>query len=87
MSTALQTGSLVCVLLGLLSAAAVLGRMRDGRLALAVLLDFLLAAGLLRLGGDPSFRELLVAAVILALRRALSQELLPPAVRARSRSC
>lgn len=86
MSTALQTGALVCVLLGLLGAAAVLGRMRDGRLALSVLLDFLLAAGLLRLGGDPSFRELLVAAVILALRRVLSQELLP-AVRARSRSC
>lgn len=40
--------------------------------ALAVLLDLLLAAGLLRLLGDPGWRAILTTAAIVVLRRLLS---------------
>lgn len=43
--------------------------------ALAVLLDLLLAAGLLRLLGEPDWRTILTAATIVALRRVLSAAL------------
>ena len=72
MSAALQTASAVCVVLGLLSATAVLLR-RAGRLAaVGVLLEFLLAAGLLRLADDPTWRQLAAAAVVVGLRRLLT---------------
>ena len=61
----------VCTLLALVSAAAVLLRTRDVRLALGVLLQLLLAAGLLRLSGDPTWRTVLLAAVVVGLRQVL----------------
>ena len=72
MSEVLQTGALVCTLLGLVSAAAVLLRSRDGRLCLKVLLEFLVAAGLLRLADDPTWRAILTAAAVIAIRRLVS---------------
>lgn len=69
MSTVLQTGALVCTVLGLLSALGVLTASRDPGLSLKVLLEFLLAAGLLRLSDDPSPRSLATAAVLVAVRR------------------
>ena len=72
MSAALQTGALVCTALGLLAAAAVLLRARDGRLCLKVLLELLVAAGLLRLVDEPSWRQILTAASIIAIRRLIA---------------
>ena len=42
---------------------------RRPRLALKVLLDFLLAAGLLRLTGQPGWAALVTAAAVVAVRR------------------
>jgi hypothetical protein len=72
MSQFLQLAALSCTALGLLSAAGVLVRGFGVRLAVAVLLEFLLAAGLLRLGDDPSAQSLATAAVIVVLRRLLT---------------
>jgi uncharacterized membrane protein len=65
----LQTAALACTVLGLLSAAATLLRAHDVRLSLRVLLDFLLAAGLLRLSADTTIRSLATAAVIVVVRK------------------
>lgn len=69
MSQWLRSGAQLVTVLGLVSAALVLARTRDGRLGLKVLLEFLLAAGLLRLSGEPSPQALLVAALIVVIRR------------------
>jgi hypothetical protein len=71
-STALQSASLACVVAGLLSAALVLVSSRDALLSLRVLVDLLVAAGLLRLSGDPATGELAIAAALVALRQLLS---------------
>ena len=52
----------------LVSAALALAATRRPALALAILLDLLLAAGLLRLVGDPGWTALASAAVVIALR-------------------
>ncbi len=57
---------------GLLSATLVLARTRDLHVSIKVLLDFLLAAGLLRLTHEPTWRQITVAASIVAVRRLLS---------------
>ena len=72
MSSALQAGALACTLLGLVGAAAVLARTRDVRLGVRVLLEFLLAGGLLRLSDDPSPQALLTAAALVAVRRVIA---------------
>jgi hypothetical protein len=71
-SAALQLGALLCTLLGLLACGLVLAAAREVREAVRVLLDFLLAAGLLRLSGEPSWRVLVLAAVVVLLRRAVA---------------
>jgi uncharacterized membrane protein len=71
MTALLREAALVCTALGILSALAVLTRARDVRLSVGVLLDFLLAAGLLQLSADPTVQALVTAAVIVALRRLL----------------
>jgi uncharacterized membrane protein len=76
-SAALQGAALLTTALGLLSAAAVLARGRKGLPAVHVLLDFLLAAGLLRLADNPGWREIAVAATVVALRRLLAYDLRP----------
>ncbi|MDP9435751.1 MAG: DUF1622 domain-containing protein [Actinomycetota bacterium] len=64
----LQYAALVCTLLGLVSGAAVLARTRDLQQGLGVLLEFLLAAGLLRLSTTASWRAVVTAAVIVGIR-------------------
>lgn len=72
MSEALQGAALACTLLGLVSSAAVLAATREGRLAVQVLLEFLLAAGLLRLADDPGWRETAAAAAVVLVRKLLA---------------
>lgn len=66
---------------GLLAASVVLAATRRPQLALEVLLDFLLAAGLLRLTGHPDWATLGTAAAIVALRRLVGFGLLGGAPR------
>jgi len=67
----LQAGAAVCAALGLVSAVAVLVRGRDLRLGACVLLDFLTAAGLLRLAADPGWRDVAAAAALVLARLVL----------------
>lgn len=69
MSGLLQGAALLTTLLGLACGFLVLVRQRDVRAALAVLLEFLLAAGLLRLSDHPTYRSLATAAVIVVIRK------------------
>ncbi len=69
MSSLTSSAALLCTVLGLASAAAVLARTRELRQALPVLLEFLLAAGLLRLTQDATWRRLATAAVVVAVRK------------------
>ena len=63
------SAALLCTLLGLVSAAAVLLRTRSLGQALPVLLEFLLAAGLLRLSHATTWGALASAALVVALRK------------------
>ncbi len=69
MSSVLRAAAAGCTLLGLIAAACVLLRTRQVQLALGVLLDFLLAAGLLRLSHDTTPRALATAATIVLVRK------------------
>lgn len=57
---------------GLVAAAAVYARTRRLRPALAALLDFLTAAGLLRLAAPSSWSAIALAATVVAVRKLLS---------------
>ncbi|MFC8270326.1 DUF1622 domain-containing protein [Streptomyces cinereoruber] len=72
MNTWLHTASLLLTVCGLLSAIAAYRTTRTFRSALAVLLDFLTAAGLIRLAEDPSWNSILQAAAVIALRKLLT---------------
>ena len=69
MAAALQAAALACTVLGLLAATAVLLRTRQVQLSLGVLLDFLLAAGLLRLSHAATGQALATAAMIVLIRK------------------
>ena len=69
MTSLAGTGALVCTVLGLVSAAAVLARTRSLGQALPVLLEFLMAAGLIRLTSAAPWRAIATAAVIVVLRK------------------
>jgi uncharacterized membrane protein len=58
-------------LAALVAAALTLAVTRRPALALSVLLDLLLAAGLLRLAGDPGWGPIVIAAAIVVLRRVI----------------
>lgn len=70
--SALQSAALAVTALGLLSAGAVLARAREVRLCIGVLLEFLLAAGLLRLSAADPPRALAGAALIVLIRRVIT---------------
>lgn len=70
--SALQQAALTCAVVGFASACAVLMRSCNPRLAVGVLLDFLLAAGLLRLSDDPQPRTIMAAAIIILIRKLAS---------------
>lgn len=72
MSTALGTAALLCTLAALLSGAAVLLATRRVDVALPVLLDLLLAAGLLRLALQPSPAQLAGTALLVLVKRLAS---------------
>jgi uncharacterized membrane protein len=74
-TTLLQAGAALCAALGMVSALAVLARSRNLRLGVRVLLEFLLAAGLLRLAAEPGWRQLVTAALTVLVRRLLSYDL------------
>jgi hypothetical protein len=61
-SRAITAGALIAGLLTVVTT-------RRPALALSVFLDLLVAAGLLRLAGDPSWQAIATAAAIIALRR------------------
>ena len=69
MTGLLHTAALVTTVLGLLSATVVLMATRHLQQALGTLLEFLTAAGLLRLSTDATWSALLTAAVIIAVRK------------------
>ena len=64
-----EAAALACTLLGVVCATAVLVRTRSVGQALPVLLEFLMAAGLLRLSHDSSWRAIVTAAVVVGLRK------------------
>ncbi|MDT9684507.1 hypothetical protein RND61_20965 [Streptomyces sp. TRM76323] len=75
MNAWLQAAAVLITAAGLVAAAAswrLTGRFRS---ALAVLLDFLTAAGLVRLAGDPAWGSVLSAAAVIALRRLIGSGL------------
>ncbi len=69
MSGALNAAAAASIALGLIAAACALLRTRQVQLALGVLLDFLLAAGLLRLSHDATPHALAAAATIVLVRK------------------
>ena len=69
MTDLLQAAALATTVLGLLSAAVVLAATRQLQQALATLLEFLLAAGLLRLSTNATWSALLTAALIISVRK------------------
>ncbi|URM88943.1 hypothetical protein LUW75_01675 [Streptomyces sp. MRC013] len=75
MNAWLQAASVLVTGAGLVSAAVACRLTGDARRALAVLLDFLTAAGLMRLTGDPSWGGILAAAAVVALRRVIGSGL------------
>ncbi len=83
MRAASGAAALLCTVLGLGCATAVLARTRELGQALPVLLEFLLAAGLLRLAHDATWRALATAAAIVGLRRLVVAYALRPARGAR----
>jgi len=60
---------------GLVAGALTLARTRSPSLAMSVLLDLLLAAGLLRLTGGPAWGALATIASIVAIRRLIGSGL------------
>jgi len=71
-SAVLQTAALLCTVGGLVGAALALAATRQLLVALGVLLDLLVAAGLLRLTGDPDLRALTTLAAVVLLRQLVS---------------
>ncbi|MDI1464578.1 DUF1622 domain-containing protein [Catellatospora sp. KI3] len=71
----IDLASLACVAAGLLAGGLVLATSGTARLALAVALDFWLAAGLLRLSLPASWQAVAAAAAILLIRRLLGAAL------------
>ncbi|WP_052090686.1 hypothetical protein [Modestobacter caceresii] len=69
MSPLLEDAALLVAVLGLVSGLITLVRLRDVLLAFGVLLDFLVAAGLIRLAGELTFHGLLGVALVIAVRK------------------
>ncbi|MFG3497676.1 hypothetical protein [Streptomyces sp. NPDC047928] len=72
MTTWLHAGAVAATLAGLLSAASAYAAIRRVRVALGVFLDFLTAAGLLRLADEPSWGSIAAAAAVIAIRKVIA---------------
>jgi hypothetical protein len=70
--TAIGTAALLVVAAAIVAGGIVLLRTRSLLQALPTLLDFLTAAGLLRLASTPTWTSLAVTAIVIALRRLVS---------------
>ncbi|MFF8648360.1 DUF1622 domain-containing protein [Streptomyces griseoluteus] len=86
MNAWLRAGAVLITGLGLVAAAASWRLTHSVRAALAVLLDFLTAAGLLQLAGEPSWDSIILAAAVIALRKLLGASLHLSGAAAPSRS-
>lgn len=75
MSPLLDDAALLVAVLGLVCGLVTLVRLRDVLLAFGVLLDFLIAAGLIRLAGDLTFRGLVAVALVIAVRKLVMRAL------------
>ncbi len=69
MSSTIAYTALVVVVVGIALSAAVLASTRDLQAALPVLLDFMLAAGLLRLSATATWQAIASAAGIVVIRK------------------
>ncbi|MCZ2523538.1 DUF1622 domain-containing protein [Streptomyces sp. SCUT-3] len=69
MTAVLHSAALAVTAMGLLAVLPAFRASGSIRSALAVLLDFLTAAGLLRLAGDPSWDSVALAAAVIAVRK------------------
>lgn len=72
MTQLLQQAALLTTLLGVAAAAVVGLRLRRVPPTLAVFADYLLAAGLIRLAGQPSWTSLVIVATTAAVRMLLN---------------
>ncbi|GIF73963.1 hypothetical protein [Asanoa siamensis] len=70
-----EAASAVVVAMGIVVGAATLAATRRPMAALAVLLDFLAAAGLLHLAADPTYLRALSAAIVLGIRHLITWSL------------
>lgn len=77
MNTWLLEAAVLISVLGLVAAAAAWRLTHDVRSALAVLLDFLTGAGLIRLAGEPSWDSIVLAAAVITVRTLLGAFLAP----------
>ncbi|MFI0734599.1 hypothetical protein ACH4S9_37260 [Streptomyces sp. NPDC021225] len=75
MTMLLAQTAVVVTALGLISAVCVAVRMRRVQPAVAVLTDFLVAAGLIHLAGHPSWTSLAAAAAVIGVRLLVSSSL------------
>ncbi len=71
----LETAAVLITAAGLVSAICAYRLTHTVRPTLAVLLDFLTAAGLIRLAGDLSWDSIVLAASVIALRKLLGMGL------------
>jgi hypothetical protein len=74
-TTVSRDAALIVTAAGLVVAAVAVARTRRARLALALLLDFLTAAALLRLAAPPTWPALAAAALTIAIRQLASRSL------------
>ncbi|WP_338895371.1 hypothetical protein WBG99_06360 [Streptomyces sp. TG1A-60] len=75
MTTWLQTAAVLTTAAGLIGAGAAYMSTRQVRVSLGVLLDFLTAAGLIRLADEPSWGSIAAATAVIAIRRLLATRL------------
>ncbi|GIF62652.1 hypothetical protein Ais01nite_06870 [Asanoa ishikariensis] len=70
-----EAASAVAVAMGIIVAAATLAATRMPLAALAVLLDFLMVAGVLHLAADPTYLRAASAGIVLAVRHLITWSL------------
>ncbi|MDN3293997.1 DUF1622 domain-containing protein [Streptomyces ficellus] len=75
MTAWLHTAAMLATAAGVLSACAAYLATRQVRLSLGVLLDFLTAAGLIRLADEPSWSSIATAAAVIGLRKLIATRL------------
>jgi hypothetical protein len=68
-NAAIETAALLITALGVVSFLTAYATVRSIRCALPLLLDFLMAAGLIRLAGDLSWSSILLTVAIVVVRK------------------